>query len=398
MIDTITVKLKGQCILHIIPWLARNFAVDFNQHQTLTGISIAKRNKRDGAIKSWVTAKHLNSSRSYAVDIFYNRQHRYINIQFSIPKWQYGTNVYEFINYNDVFNIDWMSNINYVKVQTLNVLYELFDQISDGNADLCMTEAELSRIDICKNLIFRNADEVNQFFDIVRGKRKKYSSIEAFSKIYGNNDTIFSNGKSYSIKWYKKSKELNSKALTFSMQKNNAILQYAQKIARFEITYRKKKINHIARMAIVKQKPKEMDLSDWVNKPLSIYFMQENAINWEKFFDYLIAHFIETLTYWTPSNQYDDLSAIYESIEFQKKLYPKMKWSSLKRLFRLMADGKNLDQLVSEGYICKATKNNLKNKAKNFLNIDLQTFTFKKINIYRDWSENQYVPRSFGLI
>jgi hypothetical protein len=251
MIDTILFKLNNVSkypltltkFEHATRTGETNFMVDYDtgeflenrkvrailHHDSDTIIPLSKRSKL-----------HIPSS-NYNLSYFYNITQDFITFEFSIPKYIWGTNIIQFIKYfSQDANTTYDYLIDFVNGFFLKTCYDVID----------LADVELMRLDLCYNQFFNSkvdaihylAEQKELLQKYARASKNKYRSYDS-SFIYTT--------KRYSFKIYHKGEEFKIHDRKELAKKNPTghslkdLQDIADKILRYEITFRKGQINYL---------------------------------------------------------------------------------------------------------------------------------------------------------
>ena len=371
-------------------------------------------------------------SSHYNISFAYYKQRETIEINVSIPKYLYGTNLHQFIispqdqNWSaGAYNIEfqkkelWSKFYNWLKQFNREIMYE----------KISIDDYRIKRIDFCYNLIFKNVVELEHYYERLKMIKMKYLR-ENSEKHYSYMSSLFYVGKGWSFKIYKKGVEFRKNDL-LKLEKFNDIhsksnvnkfkidklTNIADRILRYEMTmqnvymsrvYRnelfrkndptwqtyknkyyqgtegdKRKISFEAKKIYLQALHKAvnfyMEVPDYVKKSNNVY--DENLYTDAKFsgifFDLLLEKF------WKKVNEYklDSISAVEDKIVSMVKK-DKLMFERIKKKTKELP----LDELRERGFISLATFYRYKQFMKRFgIN-----GTFVNYQFYIDWSYNTY--------
>jgi hypothetical protein len=158
----------------------------------------------------------------------------YIQFNFSIPKYLFGSNIYQFIeHHHNTVDFEYFRNSDFD--YNANKLFERFTDFIDFfiNYELMgkyvnKSKLELNRIDLCYNLIFNNSQEASDYFYHLRTLRKKWSRNE--TPDYGT--TLQFRSERYTAQIYRKGHDYRKKGGDKAHHKkiNSEFLQKNSKI------------------------------------------------------------------------------------------------------------------------------------------------------------------------
>lgn len=209
-------------------------------------------------IKTQVSKQVSTSSHySFAYRIDYTRD--FIELNFSIPKYRYGTNVFMYVlhqpnrDFKYYFHSTLENNIEEapkrIKYAIVNILKNEFILHS-----IDLRDVEINRIDVCFNQFFKNKEDALTYFNYQKRLRKKNSRDGEGGKT--DWDTSFSYvTKRSSSKVYHKGTEYKKHDLKEHLKYNekkgfqyfetNKIQAFADRILRYEITIRSAELNYL---------------------------------------------------------------------------------------------------------------------------------------------------------
>ena len=205
---------------------------------------------------------------AYRIDIARD----FIEFNFSVPKYLYGSNIFQFVPHpGDVnYREDFSFSTGYVDItfQRLmmfisDFIYERFPGIRLNDSDI-----EVNRIDLCYNQIFEKKEHALQYLDYQKRIRKKYLRKTSKNR-HAWETSIFITTERYSAKIYHKGSEYKSgngemshhrkinrdnKEDIFQVdneydEKGNLVKEgfhsIADRILRYEITFRSSFMSHL---------------------------------------------------------------------------------------------------------------------------------------------------------
>jgi hypothetical protein len=276
MVDTIVLRihnLKKYDVLIKTLHLERNkgfktktVSVDQNEFDRLKGIGFGLRytldvmelNKSGEFLAKTEFSKKYNSSHHYAFVYRVDYSNDFIEFNFSVPKYKFGTNILMDVeHWWDVhYRLYECSTINHNVLYTVNNLIrfiQIFLAKEFINSKIEMHDVELNRIDFCFNQIFPNKEDALKFLNFQKKLHKTYAreSNEIYnyetSLMHKNNRTsfkIYHKGSEYSKHDSKEHERINKEkgCQYFKVEKFQA---FADRILRYEMTFRSAGLNYI---------------------------------------------------------------------------------------------------------------------------------------------------------
>lgn len=387
MIDTVKIKVGIRGLTYILPYI-RGLKVEKEYTQEAVNVEgLIKRNiktnKEKFTDKHYLSGRFMNGSRNYGIRFFINELEKSIVLEWSIPKFVFGTNLMEFIDTTDIFDVQFHSQLKKVREMFMHHIISVLDSISFNSSAKWLHDVELTRIDFCKNIIFQHQIDSDNYFKFLRETKKRYANDLEGNLNFYKDETIFYKQDNYSIKFYKKGKELTCENFTFNMKKNQAIKEIADRTIRFEITYRNAKISQILRRYYIDEKPEYIPIDDWKNKVYKLKFTEviDSSKNIYDDFDIIATHFFAEFERWIPTDKFEkgeyiDKIKWYENtMRLQGK---KVKLGRLLLICNLIATGKTWDMLCSDGTIPKSSKYYYMKLFKK-IGLDISRLTFHEI-------------------
>ncbi|MFB2120056.1 phage/plasmid replication protein [Parapedobacter sp. 2B3] len=189
-------------------------------------------------------------SSHYSVSYSVNYHRDFIDFNLSLPKYQFGTNILQAINYYDT---DFKATYYVV----INFFDDFFKKVLIHTPDF--QDVEVRRIDLCYNQFFVDKAQALSYLDKQKGLAAKYA--RSSKNNYRSYDTslMYVTGR-YSFKIYHKGTEFEKHDKRQIYKAGNPKgydvdnLQYqADRILRYEMTFRNTMLNYIFKQDIVKK-------------------------------------------------------------------------------------------------------------------------------------------------
>jgi len=251
-------------------------------------------------------AAYRNFIRSYHYDvnygIFFDRD--WIEFNFSIPKYLYGTNVFQFVphyfdkEYSSFRLLDFKDTAGVVYERLIRFLEYFFEKEFNGLVDYRFVR--IARMDVCYNRLFSSKEDALSYLaDIKRVKKKFIRDTAAKNNSYASG--IYYPATDYTFKVYHKGSEFRVHDLPKLRQRKSfvktelqSITDFADRIVRYEIEFKtaflsklfgkyifrsesdywpaaRKYYNSISKSGYVKVKGKKLFLNDLSPIQRSIY-------------------------------------------------------------------------------------------------------------------------------
>lgn len=213
-------------------------------------------------------------SSHYLCTYLIDRDADFIEFNFSIPKYLNGHNVSQFIpeaygtkDFSMAYSNDFQNARTKLYGYLIKFLHSFFKK-TFGTLEYDLKYIEINRVDLCFNQIFRTKEEALQYFEYQTRITKK--NVRKTSDLMNSlqwDTTISFKSKPYSFKIYHKGTEF-SKNDARKLQMLNSELKtqefdimylqnYADRILRYEATFRPRYLSNIYRRKIFRRKSKE---------------------------------------------------------------------------------------------------------------------------------------------
>jgi hypothetical protein len=204
--------------------------------------------------------KKLNSSQHYYFHVFENIDKNYLEFNFSIPKYVYGTNILMFCEHiwNKNFNYGRNSSLEYNLKNSFDLVMQFiqtffkrefpFDDMID------FQDVEINRIDISYNQVFDLKKSAQDYLEFQKKLRKKNLRIDSNNHIKFDTSLMFKTER-YSLKIYHKGPEYTkhdrkehekiNKQKGYEYFDINGLQSFADRMLRYEISIRDKMLSYL---------------------------------------------------------------------------------------------------------------------------------------------------------
>ena len=220
---------------------------------------IQKKETGDFLIKTQV-AKQMNASNHYQFAYLINYTKNFLEFNFSIPKYKYGTNILMFMEHeNDRdFKFYQSAELEYNIQNCYNLFISFLHKFFFNEFILCKPvdwkDVEIFRIDVCFNQLFRSKEEALKYLDYQKKISKKYARNEdGVMRDYAT--ALMYTTKMFSAKIYHKGTEYQKNDLKEHLRineqkgkeyfKTKKFQAFADKMLRYELTIRNGLINYL---------------------------------------------------------------------------------------------------------------------------------------------------------
>ncbi|QQL51098.1 phage/plasmid replication domain-containing protein [Mucilaginibacter ginkgonis] len=181
------------------------------------------------------------ASSHYNVSYFYNYSGNFIDFNFAIPKYMYGTNILQFVQY---FGQDYESVFKHLRSFVASFVKKHFLETIDYK------DLELTRLDLCYNQFFNSKYDAMKYLAEQKELMKKHA--RSTKNDYRSYETsLMYTTKRYSFKIYHKGTEFRKHDRKELAKKNPTGYQIenlqdiSDRILRYEVTFRKSQINYL---------------------------------------------------------------------------------------------------------------------------------------------------------
>jgi len=204
--------------------------------------------------------KRLNNSGNYFLSVVINNERDFLEFNFSIPKYLFGTNVLMHVpHFNDrSFAFYKNKELKYCLDQAYDRLFMFLKYFFDSELSFIDTidysKVEVNRIDLCFNQVFLSKRDALKYLEYQKEIRKKHSRKDGNSFRDYETSLMYITGR-YSLKVYHKGSEYIKHDMKEHLRINkergeeyfniNVIQEFADKMLRYEITIRNKLLSYI---------------------------------------------------------------------------------------------------------------------------------------------------------
>jgi len=181
------------------------------------------------------------ASSHYHLSYIYNISQNFISFNFAVPKYLFGTNIFQFIR---IYSQSSDTIHQYLMDFMTGFCKKHFIQSVD------MMDVELTRLDLCYNQFFNSKADALSYLEQQKPLLKKYGRSSK-NRVRDYETTLFYNTKRYSFKIYHKGTEFKAKDRKELIKKNNTgegldhLQEIADRILRYEVTFRAAQINYL---------------------------------------------------------------------------------------------------------------------------------------------------------
>ncbi len=173
---------------------------------------IIQLNNSGRAIEKFAKQSLNVKSSHYSIAISVDPDRDYIDINFSIPKYIYGTNIIQLVGHKHNKGYSGGSEYASWEYKSKKLYYALTIAIANffhkefPFSDIDYNKVEINRIDLCFNIVFPNEMEALSYLELQKNIKKKYSRDNTQSKQEYATSLFFLNN-DYSFKIYHKGSE-----------------------------------------------------------------------------------------------------------------------------------------------------------------------------------------------
>lgn len=305
MIDTIHINLHNlQKNVDVYNWIVRdgnNGVIKYNIDRSEVGGLLRREVKvypeAEKAVEMLRVHTRYEPSSHYSIIVEVHPKRDLIKFSFSVPKYFYGHNIaqacentnerdFTFIKgFTDTFEHQIEKSFERIKTYIKSFFYTEFAGI-----DVDMCDVEIVRLDMCYNQFFNSKKDALFYLDMQKKIQKKYARRNE-QKVTNYTTSIFFYSRDYSVKIYHKGAEYeknDSKEHERANQKHfkkhginlyniEYLQETADKILRYEITFRKDYLNYIFNNKIFRKKSKKyQEFKKLYNALHSLHTMSKN--------------------------------------------------------------------------------------------------------------------------
>ncbi len=242
----------------IVPIEEMNEMQNIYQDPSMT-FQMLKLNKTGEFLVKTQSSKRKNTSGHYEFSYIINVSKDYLEMNFSIPKYQFGTNVFMYIEHQRDVHFKYFENrlleYNIKKAPALFMCFIKEFLKSEFIVDtIDLEDVEINRIDACFNQVFNSKEEALYYHSYQKRITKKYSRAEDSKKINYDTSVMFVNSR-YGSKIYHKGSEYKKTDLKQHLRINqekgfvffntDKIHELADRTLRYEITFRNAELNYL---------------------------------------------------------------------------------------------------------------------------------------------------------
>ncbi len=195
----------------------------------------------DSIIPLTKRSNYLIPSSHYLLSYFYKVTDDSVEFNFSIPKYLFGTNIFQFVPYFDQSSD---SCFQYFKEFIQDFITSFFPEKID------LSDIELNRIDLCYNQFFQSKNDALRYLDAQKELLVKYARSSKNKFKTWDTSFMYVTGR-YSFKIYHKGEEFKKKDKMELIKRNPKgyniadLGELSDRILRYEITFRKSMLNYL---------------------------------------------------------------------------------------------------------------------------------------------------------
>jgi hypothetical protein len=280
MIDTIRFKVCN--ITNRYPWLLQRLKTYYGE-KNYKEIHVTKEGYQTGRVLKKGTFFIKSSSRD--INWKYDNVDNAVYFEFSVPKACYGTNVFQFVNHRTDLRQQFILSYAVEIENQLEILHgrisrfiraflhdiSLHPVVSDAKARVLKMERdaislydiEVERVDMCYNRIFNSKADALLYLDLLRSVTKKGLRKVKSNAVQVYESSLYMVTKYFTFKVYHKGTEFFKTDRKGLIDINHAegwrkyeiddLQNFANRILRYEIEYKKTGLNYLYKQRIYKK-------------------------------------------------------------------------------------------------------------------------------------------------
>lgn len=231
-------------------------------------MEILKLHKKGQFLIRHKSQKLLNNSGHYFLNVFINYERDFLEFNFSIPKYYYGTNVFMYVPHFSDKSFAFHNNqsLQYSLDQAYDRLIRFLKYFMDSELsyihEIDYTKVEINRIDLCYNQVFNSERDALKYLEYQKEIRRKHSRKDSNSFREYETSLMYITAR-YSLKVYHKGAEylkhdLKENCLINKERKEeyfniDGLQAFASKILRYEITIRSKYLSYLFKQKVFRK-------------------------------------------------------------------------------------------------------------------------------------------------
>jgi len=277
MVDTIIIRVhdlkKHKDLLHYVnlnfKGTSKNTVyIPKSEHENLSKSPLADekfiidyfRNEKTGIhLVRYKSQERLNNSGHYYFHAFENRDRDFLEFNFSIPKYIFGTNILMHVEHLENKNFQYSNgqSFDYNIKRSYDLLISFINRFFKTEFIDCMVDytcVEINRIDLCFNQVFDSKKQALEYLEYQKQIRRKNSRIDSNSFREYETSLMYVT-KRHSLKVYHKGTEYLKHDKKEHNRINNekgrevfniaGLQAFADKILRYEVTFRDTMLSYL---------------------------------------------------------------------------------------------------------------------------------------------------------
>ena len=230
-------------------------------------IDILKINRTGEFLVKTQVGKQMNASNHYAFTYFINWTKGFVEFNFSVPKYKFGSNILMYVPHT--LDKDFIWAFNSTMPHNLKIAPKLIRQFIIGFLkkefpldEVDIRNVEVNRIDVCFNQMFRTKEDALKFLEYQKRLKKKYAKDEeGVLREYAT--SLMYVTKKYSAKIYHKGSEYKNydskehakiiKEKGYEYFRIEKFQAFADRILRYELTIRNGYLNYLYKHKIFRK-------------------------------------------------------------------------------------------------------------------------------------------------